>query len=37
MSFSTNMELFGDSINEIIKYRIIDNALGLAPIDWDSR
>ncbi|KAK7018013.1 hypothetical protein VNI00_018439 [Paramarasmius palmivorus] len=33
----TNDDNYGDFIMEIIKWRIIDEVLGLEPIDWDLR
>ncbi|KAL0574601.1 hypothetical protein V5O48_007351 [Marasmius crinis-equi] len=33
----TNDDNFGTNLMEIIKYRIIDAALGLPAIDWESR
>lgn len=37
IAFSSNIDVFGHSIDNIVRYRIIDNALGLPPIDWDTR
>lgn len=37
VSVFSNEDAFGDEIVEIVKWRIIDDALGLTPIDWDSR
>jgi hypothetical protein len=32
----TNDDMYGFMIAEIIKYRIIDSALGMDPFDWNS-
>ncbi|KAJ7635884.1 beta-lactamase/transpeptidase-like protein, partial [Mycena rosella] len=33
----TNDDTFGVQFKEIIKFRIVDEVLGLSPVDWDSR
>jgi hypothetical protein len=33
----TNDNLYGQFIKEIIKGRILDEAIGLEPVDWSSR
>ncbi|KAF9070759.1 beta-lactamase/transpeptidase-like protein [Rhodocollybia butyracea] len=33
----TNDDAYGEQYMEVIKWRIIDEILGLEPIDWDSR
>ncbi|KAJ7655903.1 hypothetical protein B0H17DRAFT_1265352, partial [Mycena rosella] len=33
----TNDDTFGTLLKEIIKFRIVDEVLGLSPVDWDSR
>lgn len=33
----TNDDIFGPLLKEVIKFRIADEALGLEPVDWDSR
>lgn len=33
----TNDHTYGGSIMEIIKYRLLDEALGLKKIDWNNR
>lgn len=32
-----NDDLYGDLLKDVIRYRIIDQALGLDPLDWNTR
>jgi hypothetical protein len=33
----TNDNLYGPYIMEIIRWRLLDEAIGLEPVDWSSR
>lgn len=33
----SNDEMYGDRIMDVIKFRIMDQMLGLKPIDWNGR
>ncbi|THU84499.1 beta-lactamase/transpeptidase-like protein [Dendrothele bispora CBS 962.96] len=33
----SNDDMYGSNFHEIIKWRLVDEALGLEPVDWDTR